>query len=147
MRTRIEAGCAGEFQDIGAIVVRGARYSATMTTLTPAAGPLTVYVDGACDMCVGAARFAVRHDRAGRLQVRDLADADATVPARALLHALHVVDDAGTVFRGYDAVAAITLSAPRRRWLAPILGAAPVRWAGQHVYRLVARHRTRTSQT
>lgn len=94
-------------------------------------------------MCVGAARFAVRHDPSGRLRIVDLADAEVVVPTRDLLQALHVVDEAGTVFRGYDAVAAIAVSAPRRRWLAPLLGCAPVRWVGQHVYRFVARHRAR----
>lgn len=117
-----------------------------MSPIAPAPGPLTVYVDGACDLCIGAARFAIRHDRAGRLHVVDLQTAGQTVPARELMQALHVIDDAGTIFRGYDALVAIMVSAPRRRWVAPLLSAPPVRWIGSRVYGFVARRRARRPQ-
>lgn len=114
-----------------------------MPSVKPAPGPLTVYVDQACSMCVGAARIATRHDRAGRLRIRDLTSAPHRFPAHELHRALHVVDDAGTVFRGYDAVVAIVVSAPGRRWFGPLLRVAPVRWIGGQVYAKVARDRTR----
>lgn len=102
-----------------------------------------VYVDHACPMCVGAARFATRHDSAGRLRITDLAQAGHDQPVSEMLRALHVVDDDGTVFRGYDAVVAIVVSAPRRRWLGPLLSSRPVRWLGVRLYGRVARHRHR----
>lgn len=116
-----------------------------MPSVKPAPGPLTVYVDQACPMCVGAAQVAARHDRAGRLQVTDLAAAGRRLPARELHRALHVVDAAGTVFRGYDAVVAIVVSTPGGRWVGPLLRRAPMRWIGRRVYAKVARNRDRVT--
>ncbi len=115
-----------------------------MRSILPAPGPLTVYVDDACPMCVGAARIATRHDIAGRLRIANPAAADERFETGASLRALHVVDQAGTVFRGYDAVVAIVVSAPgRRRLLGPALSLRPVRWVGVRLYARVARNRRR----
>jgi predicted DCC family thiol-disulfide oxidoreductase YuxK len=114
-----------------------------MPPIEPAPGPLTLYVDQACAMCVGAARFAVRHDGTGRLRITDPARAGQSFAAGDLMRSLHVVDVAGNVFRGYDAVVAIVVSARRRRWLGPMLGLGPVRWIGVRLYAVVARHRRR----
>lgn len=123
------------------------RDTEAMPTIEPAPGPLTVYVDQACAMCVGAARIAVRHDREGRLRITELARAGQGLPAGDLVRALHVVDRAGNVFRGYDAVVAIVISTRRRRWLGPLLRLGPVRWIGVRVYTRVARHRRRAPIT
>lgn len=116
-----------------------------MPSVKPAPGPLTVYVDQACAMCVGAAQIATRHDRAGRLRITDLASAGRRSPAQELHRALHVVDAAGTVFRGYDALVAIVVSTPGGRWVGPLLRRAPMRWIGGRVYARVARKRDRVT--
>jgi predicted DCC family thiol-disulfide oxidoreductase YuxK len=116
-----------------------------MPPIEPAPGPLTIYVDQACPMCAGAARFALRHDGGGRLRITDLAKAGRRFPTGDLMRSLHVVDAAGNVFRGYDAVVAIVIGARRRRWLGSMLGLGPVRWMGVRVYACVARHRRRAT--
>ena len=118
-----------------------------MPPIEPVPGPLVMYVDQACAMCAGAARFAVRHDGAGRLRITDLANAGQWFPTGDLVRSLHVVDRAGNVFRGYDAVVAIVVSARRRRWLGPMLDLGPVRWIGMRVYAWLARHRRRVTTT
>lgn len=94
-------------------------------------------------MCVGAAKIAQRHDVAGRLRIGDVATGVDGLSAEALQTELHVVDEHGSVSRGYDAIVAILISAPRRRWLRPLIGSRPARWIGGRLYAAVARNRRR----
>jgi predicted DCC family thiol-disulfide oxidoreductase YuxK len=106
-------------------------------------GPLTVYYDDRCDMCIVAAQAAERHDRARRIRWRGIAASGAPIERAEAVGEMHAVDGSGHVYRGYDAVVAIAAALPRLRPLARLLDARWVHPVGSRVYRLVARRRRR----
>ncbi len=118
-----------------------ARATLGVVTRRPPADTLTVYLDDGCDLCVGAARRIARLDRRARVRFRTLADGAASFPPQELVRELHVVDAAGRVSRGYDALVAIASRVDAIAWLSPALGWAPVRRIGRRAYRFVARRR------
>ena len=122
--------------------VAPARYCGDMA-LRPPEGDLTVYIDDACAVCVGAARRVARADRHRRLHLRALGDGAASFMHEDLTRELHAVDARGQVFRGYDAIVAIIARATRLSWMTPLLRSSPARWAGHRCYRLVASRRRR----
>lgn len=110
--------------------------------------PLLIF-DGECGFCTTSARWAARHRADGgptvpwqHLGVDGLARYGLTPAAAGA--AVWWVDEAGRTF-GADRAVAEALAAGRGPWRA--LGRAarhpPLRWLGQAVYPVVARHRHR----
>lgn len=56
---------------------------------------------------------------------------------------MHVMDPAGQVSGGYDALVALAPILPPIAWLRGLMGSAPVRWAGRRIYRWIATNRYR----
>ena len=110
------------------------------------AARVVAFYDGGCDLCVSTKEWAKERDAAGRLRFVNFRDASvgALPVTRAQLEREMWVRRAdGTLCSGFDATCAVLAQLPRWRWFAAIIGAAPLRWLGVVVYRLVARHRAR----
>jgi predicted DCC family thiol-disulfide oxidoreductase YuxK len=108
-------------------------------------GTLTVYYDDGCAMCVGAIRAARRRDPARRIRPRGLSGVGGPFQRADMMRELHVVDEAGNVSRGYDAVVTVIAALSHRGSLARLLRARAVRPLGRWAYRFVARHRRTAS--
>jgi predicted DCC family thiol-disulfide oxidoreductase YuxK len=79
--------------------------------------PIRIFYDGACVVCAGEVEQYRRRDRASRLQLVDISAADFNplpfgIPLQAFQYELHVIDRAGTVYRGIDAFRAIWQAFP-----------------------------------
>jgi predicted DCC family thiol-disulfide oxidoreductase YuxK len=110
--------------------------------------PYHVFYDGRCRLCrrgrqsierlrpLEPVRFVDVHDAAEVARHPQMAGRDT-------LGQMYVIDPAGRVSGGYDALAALAPILPAFAWLAPVLGFAPVRWAGRRVYKWVAANRYR----
>jgi predicted DCC family thiol-disulfide oxidoreductase YuxK len=95
-------------------------------------------------MCVGAVAAVTRDDRGGHIRLRGLSEPGAPFPKDDMIRELHVVDEVGTVYRGYDAVVALIVRHSRLRVLARVLGSRLLRPLGVRAYRFVARQRRRS---
>jgi predicted DCC family thiol-disulfide oxidoreductase YuxK len=114
---------------------------------------LVVLYDRDCGLCTATAKRLRRWDRAGRLVLLPLQDADSStrpgIAASArdlpLAAALHVVDErTGAIHAGGDAAIAIGSALPGIGQLARVVGSVPpVRWGIGRAYDLVARNRHR----
>jgi predicted DCC family thiol-disulfide oxidoreductase YuxK len=103
---------------------------------------LEVWYDGQCPLCRASRDWCTARDPAGRLAFHDLrAEAELPVPRVAAEAAMWVRDNDGTLHGGFDGWLRIMAELPGWSWLARISGAAPLRWLGPPVYRLVARAR------
>jgi predicted DCC family thiol-disulfide oxidoreductase YuxK len=111
--------------------------------------PLTICYDDTCALCRAAARGLKRLERKRGwtfVGLREPGPGECPVPGAVgarLRDALHVVEDDGRTFRGFDAVRRLLRGSPWTRLPALLLflpGAAPL---GREVYGLVARHRHR----
>lgn len=107
--------------------------------------PLFVFYDGACGLCAGAVVWALRRDRARRLQPVPVPSEEATrrlgAHAAHALESLHAWSERGGLVAGPDAVAALLARLPRWGWAAALLRAPGVRSLARPAYRFVARHR------
>ena len=100
--------------------------------------------DRSCGFCASSVTWARRLDWLGILAYagNDQADVLAThgITRQAADEAMHVVDAEGT-WIGFDAVRRIAEVLPLSFLWAPLLGLPPIRFAGDRVYRAVARRR------
>lgn len=105
-----------------------------------------IYFDGACGFC----RRAV-------LALRDLllltgaevreAQSDPAIEAMMRARNSWIVRDPRAEFHsGFDALVALCRQSILMSWFAGVLGWAPVRWAGERIYRWVASHRSSLSR-
>lgn len=108
---------------------------------------LTLLFDGYCGFCTWAAHWLASHDRSGQLRVAPCQSNDLRGPTgvsrRDCEQAAWAVDQSGRHYRGAAALlAGLTLG---RDWpfLLSLYRLAPVRWAADAGYRLVARWRSR----
>ncbi|GEM_PF-215444 len=79
--------------------------------------PLRVYYDGSCSVCAREIGHYLALDREGRLEPVDISSpgfdpAVAGIPLEELFRELHVIDRAGTVYRGVDSFRAIWQAFP-----------------------------------
>ena len=115
-----------------------------MARLPSPVGPLTVYYDDMCAMCLGSVEMAGRRDHAGLLRPEGLSSGRAPFSEADLVRELHAVDAAGRVYRGYDAAVAMLATMRGLSLLAPLLATSPARRLGHPLYRFIARHRRRS---
>ncbi len=104
-----------------------------------------VFYDGSCALCRASRRWLERRDAAGALEFVDACAAGAAHPpgvtADQLARAVWAELAGGRLVSGYDALVAALAALPRRGRAAQLAAVAPLRWAGRHAYRLVARNR------
>jgi predicted DCC family thiol-disulfide oxidoreductase YuxK len=79
--------------------------------------PLRIFYDGACAVCAGEIEHYRRRDQAGRQVPVDISAADFdprphAITLEAFQYELHVIDRAGTLYRGVDAFWAIWQAFP-----------------------------------
>jgi len=110
-----------------------------------AAAKLRIYHDGRCPFCQWSQQSIERQDRDRRLEFRDyhVAHSETPFPLAELGRAMHVQTPDGRWHVGYFGWIEILRALPRRRWLARLLAAPPLRWIGPLVYRLIAANRYR----
>jgi predicted DCC family thiol-disulfide oxidoreductase YuxK len=109
--------------------------------------PVVAWIDGSCDLCLGARTWVEERDRAGAVRFQDFRScAVQSLPRAPGEHeeALWVRSEDGALHRGYDAVLTLLRTLPRWRWLVPLAGWPPVRWLGDRIYAVVARRRRRS---
>lgn len=106
---------------------------------------LEVWYDGQCPLCRASRDWCAVRDPDGRLEFRDISaapDAELPVPRPAAEASMWVRGADGTPLGGFAGWRRIMAELPRWRWLARVTGAAPIRWLGPPVYRLIARARS-----
>jgi predicted DCC family thiol-disulfide oxidoreductase YuxK len=79
--------------------------------------PLRIFYDGSCVVCAGEVEHYLRLDRAGRLAGVDISSPDFDpapyrISREAFMFELHVIDRAGTIYRGVDSFRAIWRAFP-----------------------------------
>ena len=85
-------------------------------TITPSF-PITVYFDGSCSVCAAEIEHYRRQDLNGRLILIDISAPDfkpgvCGISLQAFMYELHVIDQAGVVYRGTEAFWAIWQAFP-----------------------------------
>jgi predicted DCC family thiol-disulfide oxidoreductase YuxK len=111
--------------------------------------PHLLLYDGACGLCRRATAWALRHDRAGRLEAVPYQDAP-TPPMtpelrEACAKAVHVITADGRVLRAGRATLVVLREVGWPR-LAQLLAVPPFIWAVELTYHLVSRNRHRLSR-
>jgi predicted DCC family thiol-disulfide oxidoreductase YuxK len=107
-----------------------------------------VYVDGDCGLCLRARKVMESLDLFGRLEFLNAREgaSDGPLPAgvteAALLETMYLITPQATVLTGFRAYRWIAWRLPATCWMAPPLWLPGVAWAGEHVYRRIAAHRT-----
>ena len=110
-------------------------------------GKVAVLFDGACKMCRTAAEEMRKFDNSGSLELLDLhrADVRSRFPAlelEDLMQELHVVDDAGRVYRGARAINEILrLQRGLQRYLAYLWYVPGFAWLADRQYKRLAASR------
>jgi predicted DCC family thiol-disulfide oxidoreductase YuxK len=114
----------------------------------PAPGQGIVLYDGECPFCLRSVGLLRRLDWLGRLHFQSAREADRLPPCRVpldrakLLDEMHVVPPGrDRVYAGFRAVRWLLWRLPATWPLAPFLYLPGVPWAGQRLYRWVARNR------
>ncbi len=113
------------------------------------AGKLAVLYDGGCEMCRTVAAGILDYDNSGALQLLDLHAAEARerfpqLQLDELLYELHVIDEAGRVFRGARAVNEILRRQGGLRGLLAYLWYLPgYAWLADLQYKAIAASRHR----
>jgi len=111
-------------------------------------GELSVLYDGHCDLCIRSVSALEALDIGGRLRFVDLEvpEEAATVPGVDRSDALswmHVVDEAGRVWRGFFAFRRLARALPVLWPVLPVLYAPLSGRVGPRVYDAIARRRSR----
>ena len=111
-----------------------------------------VLYDGGCGLCTGSLAVLTRLDLLDRLRFSDIATDWSRLSARypeidrdACLSDMHVIDQRGRVFRGFDAYRSMAWSVPLGWVLLPLLYLPGVPQLGRSMYRAVASRRTTTT--
>jgi predicted DCC family thiol-disulfide oxidoreductase YuxK len=106
------------------------------------------FFDGGCGLCRRTVAVLWHMDLLHRAELYDVVNEWDRIEARfpqldraALLEDMHVVDEDGRVYKGFDAYRSLAWVLPATWVLVPILYLPPVRWLGWKVYRYVASHR------
>jgi predicted DCC family thiol-disulfide oxidoreductase YuxK len=103
---------------------------------------ITAYYDGKCTMCTASMNAVDRSSRSDLFDLRDMHRERSLPFSRdAVEKEIHVVDDAGAVFKGAVAILKILEQFPRFRVIAAIGQTAPVKPLLPFGYRFVARNR------
>jgi len=119
----------------------------SLETETASPGKLAVLFDGACGTCRAAAEEMQRFDNSGALELLDLHRPDTrsrfpTLKLEHLLEELHVVDDAGQVYRGARAINQILrFQRGLRRYLAYLWYVPGFAWIADRQYKRIAASR------
>ncbi len=122
------------------------RVAPGMDERTEPANPLTVWMDGQCQLCEASRGWCESRDNSGKLEFTDFrtaADGELPVARENLESSMWVRDRDGTLLEGFEAWRRIMAELPGWRWLAGLTGVPPLRWMGPWLYRAVARNRHR----
>jgi len=107
---------------------------------------LEIWIDGDCDLCRRSKEWCSARDRRQRLSFVDLRAPDsdqAPGTPEAMMRAVHVRHDDGTVRTGFDAWRRILAELDGWRWLAWAAGLPGFRHLGGFLYSVAARNRHR----
>jgi predicted DCC family thiol-disulfide oxidoreductase YuxK len=109
-----------------------------------------LFYDGTCGLCRLSATFAQHR------ACRPLALINAAHPwllarfpqinPQQAMKSVHLLTPSGRIYRGYDAVVALSRILPFIRWFSPLLNTAPARKVGRTFYEFVTRHRHQISR-
>ncbi len=107
-----------------------------------------VFYDGACRLCTGSKETLQRMDPSADLVFVNIQDRPSLsrfpmVDPWAAQGQMFVLDPAGRLSGGFDAILTLLPTVPSLAPLAPLLGWRPIRRLGWHVYRWIARNRYR----
>jgi len=107
---------------------------------------LVALFDGACGVCTRGAAWTAARDPAGRIERLDLRQPSAAarfprLSPEAVRASLHVVDGAGGLTVGVDAVARLLREIPAWRWAGVLLGWPVVRGLASPAYQAFADRR------
>jgi predicted DCC family thiol-disulfide oxidoreductase YuxK len=110
--------------------------------------PYIVFYDGHCRLCRRGRQTIERLRPAADLRFVDVNDARALAAYPALAGAdvlgqMYVLDPAGRLSGGYDALVALAPAMPLFAWMSPLLSLRPLRAVGRRLYRWVAANRYR----
>ena len=113
---------------------------------------LTVFFDGACNLCRGSAERVRRLDKAQRIDFLDLHDAGALqrfpqVQPEVAMRWMQAVNAQGELFSGSDAWARIGSLLPGWNMVAWILRVPGIRWIAGKIYSWIAQNRYRWNRT
>jgi predicted DCC family thiol-disulfide oxidoreductase YuxK len=113
-----------------------------------AAAPYLIFYDGLCRICRRGCKVVERLGPTAAVRFIDVNDAAQMAPYREMASVnergqMYVVDPAGRIAGGYDALVALTPILPAFAWLSGVLGARPVRAIGRRAYRWLADNRYR----
>ena len=110
--------------------------------------PYIFFYDGQCRLCRRGRQTIQRLRPTANLRFVDVNDARALAAHPALTGAdvlgqMYVLDPAGRVFGGYDALVALAPVLPLFSWMSPLLSLPALRAVGHRLYRWVATNRYR----
>jgi predicted DCC family thiol-disulfide oxidoreductase YuxK len=113
-----------------------------------ATAPYLIFYDGLCRICRRGCQLIERLGPTAPLRFIDVNDPAQMAPYRQMPSVnargqMYVVDPAGHIAGGYDAMVALTPILPAFAWLTGVLGARPVRAIGRRAYRWLADNRYR----
>lgn len=107
-----------------------------------------IFYDDACDICRRSRQAVERMRPTAAIRFIDSNDVRAVGEFPQMANAdrqgqMYVLDPAGRLSGGYDAMVSLAGALPLVAWLTPVLRLGPVRAVGRRVYRWVASNRYR----
>jgi predicted DCC family thiol-disulfide oxidoreductase YuxK len=111
-------------------------------------GTYLIFYDAQCPICQRSRQLLERLAPATEMRFIDINDARQMaaypqIDPQAGRGQMHVLDPAGRLIGGFDALVALTPIIPLLAWAQPLLGVAPIRALGQKMYRWLAANRYR----
>lgn len=106
----------------------------------------TCYYDGQCGMCRRTVRILRALDWLGRLDIKDMTAvpaAELPVPFETAMTGMPMRTRSGAVLVGFRAVRRALMQTPLGIPVTWILYIPGISWAGEHLYRYIARNRRR----
>jgi predicted DCC family thiol-disulfide oxidoreductase YuxK len=109
-----------------------------------------LFYDGTCGLCRLSATFAQHRARRPLWLINAahpwlLARFPEINPQQAM-KSVHLLTPSGRIYRGFDAVVALSRILPFIRWFSPLLNTAPAQKLGWTFYEFVTRHRHQISR-